>query len=336
MSTSASARIRPSADSVCPLRTVFLHVTPRCNLRCAYCYLPAGGRLRNELSSADLRLIWPDIVRLSANKLVITGGEPLLRADILELLRDLKQADAEHSVTRCLNTNGYRVTPALAEALVGLADEVRVSVDALQERNDAMRGTGSFKAAVRALDTLHRVGFEPKALITVTASGLPDLEELVRLLLEHKITGIRFNPLRPVGRGTEHQGWRVPPDEARSAIRKAWERCRPDATLPPEPEPQPNCGVGRFINILPNGDVYPCHVLTSPEFRCGNVREQSLVEMCRPDGLLAALAALDFKAFASEEPGLASLAIPGTCMGDVYAETRSCPAWSTRLPLAQA
>jgi MoaA/NifB/PqqE/SkfB family radical SAM enzyme len=87
-------------------------------------------------------------VALQPEKAILTGGEPLLRPDILDLLRGLREADPEHRVLRCLNTNGQLVTPELARQLVGLADEVRVSLDALRERNDALRGAGSFAAAI--------------------------------------------------------------------------------------------------------------------------------------------------------------------------------------------
>ena len=50
-------------------------------------------------------------------------------------------ADPRHVVTRCLNSNGRPVTPEVALALVGLADEVRVSIDALEERNDRLRAS---------------------------------------------------------------------------------------------------------------------------------------------------------------------------------------------------
>ncbi len=80
---------------------------------------------------------------------------------------------------RCLNSNGHLVTKDLAQRLVGLADEVRVSIDALETRNDALRGAGNFAAAMRALEIYYSVGFEPKVLVTVTSQSLPDLEELI-------------------------------------------------------------------------------------------------------------------------------------------------------------
>lgn len=276
--------------------------------------------------------------RNTAPKVVFTGGEPLLRADILDLLRGLRDADPEHHVLRCLNTNGHLVTPELAHELVGLADEVRVSLDALPARNDALRGEGNFAAAVRALECYYAVGFEPKVLATLLSPSLPDLEELLCFLIGKKITRINLNGFRPIGRGRRHSEWRVDPQEVRAAVRRASERCFPNQPVlpdPPEPEAQSHCGVGSFLNIMPNGDVFPCHVLIDREFRCGSVREQSLVEICRRSGLLGELGALDFQELARQDKGVAPLTRPNTCMGTVYAETRALPVWRNNLPMLQ-
>ncbi len=318
------------------LKNVFLHVTKACNLRCAYCYFSASQPLPDEMTTEEFTRLWPEMVALRPQKVVFTGGEPLLRSDILELLGGLRAADAEHHVLRCLNTNGHLVTPELARALVGLADEVRVSLDALPERNDALRGEGNFAAAMRALECYYAVGFEPKVLVTITAMSLPDLEALLCLLIEKKITRINLNGFRPIGRGAGHGEWAAKPEEVRAAVRQAQERCYPDKAAPPEPvevESQSNCGVGSFLNIMPNGDVFPCHVLTEREFRCGNVREQSLLEICHRHGLLGQMQALDFQALAQQDERVDELTRPGTCLGNAYAKTRSLPVWNKNLPL---
>jgi MoaA/NifB/PqqE/SkfB family radical SAM enzyme len=276
------------------------------------------------------------MVDLRPEKVVLTGGEPLLRPDILDLLRGLKDADPEHHVIRCLNTNGHLVTKELAKELVGLADEVRVSVDALATRNDVLRGEGNFDAAIRALETYYSVGFEPKVLITVTSESLPDLEELLCFLIQKKLTRINLNNFRPIGRGKGHREWMAETSKARESIRRAWARCYPDRPAPldpPDVDCHTHCGVGQFLNILPNGDVFPCHVLTDREFRCGNVREQPLTEICRKNGLLGALADLDFRELAAQDDKVTDLTRPNTCMGSVYAQTKSLPVWRNNLPL---
>ena len=92
--------------------------------------------------------------------------------------------------------------------------------------------------------------------------------------------------------------------------------------------------MGQFLNVLPNGDVFPCHVLIDREFRCGNVREESLIGICRRNGLLGALAALDFREVARQDASVAELTHPHTCMGVVYAQTGSLPIWQSSIPLA--
>ncbi len=325
-----------SRNDVVQMKNIFLHVTKACNLRCTYCYFSASQPLPDEMTTEEFARLWPEMVALRPQKVVFTGGEPLLRADILALLGGLRAADPEHHVLRCLNTNGHLVTPELARALVGLADEVRVSLDGLAARNDALRGAGNFDAAMRALECYYAVGFEPKVLVTITAMSLPDLEELLCLLIEKKITRINLNGFRPIGRGAGHWEWRAQTEAVREAVRRAWERCYPNESAPPEPpepETQTNCGVGSFLNIMPNGDVFPCHVLTQREFRCGNVREQSLLEICQRSGLLGQLKDLDFPTMAQADERVTELTQPGTCLGNVYAQTKSLSVWKKALPV---
>jgi len=118
-------------------------------------------------------------------------------------------------------------------------------------------------------------------------------------------------------------------------VRGARMRCYPDQLMPsdpPEPESCSNCGVGSFLNIMPNGDVFPCHVLTNREFCCGNVREQSLLEICHRNGLLGELQTLDFHELVRQDERLASLT-QSSCMGEVYAKTKSLPVWRNNLQM---
>lgn len=326
----------PARAETVALRKVYLHVTKACNLRCAYCYFTASKALPDEMSGDELAPLWRELVALGPEKVVFTGGEPLLRSDLFDLLGSLRAADPQHRVLRCLNTNGHLVTPQLAERLVGLADEVRVSVDALAERNDALRGPGSFAAALNALECFHGFGFEPKALVTLTPDTVPDLEDLLCLLFERGITRVNLNGLRPVGRARRNAAWRVDPAEVHAAVLGAWTRCDPQRPPPPAARPPSagtSCGVGQFLNIMPNGDVFPCHVLTQREFCCGNVREESLLAICRRSGLLGHLQAVDLHDLADRDHRLAPLAEPDTCMGAVYAATRELPVWSQSLPI---
>jgi MoaA/NifB/PqqE/SkfB family radical SAM enzyme len=310
-----------------PLRGVFLHVTKACNLRCEYCYFSARLPMPDEMDASEFRRLWPGLVSLRPEKVVFTGGEPLLRRDLHELMADLRAADPGHEVERCLNTNGHRVTREVARSLVGLADEVRVSLDALPARNDALRGAGNFESALEALEAFRAEGFEPKVLVTVTAPVLPDLPELLQFLVRRGFERINLNDLRLIGRGRERSDLVAPAAEVRAALRRAWTLCYPALPVPPDPpvpDLQRHCGVGRFLNILPNGDVYPCHALTREEFRCGSVRRESVVSIASRLGLLAGL---DFVELARRDPAVAGLTTYGACLGAVYEKTRERDLW---------
>ena len=228
------------------------------------------------------------------------------------------------------------MTRSTAKSLVGLVDDVRVSLDAMRVRNDSLRGEGNFDAALRALDHFYEVGFEPKVLITVTSESLPDLEELVTFLIRRNISRFNVNGFRPIGRGEGQWKWRIDSSQIETVLRRAWERADVQQPFPASSsveQQQSHCGVGQFLNVMPNGDVFPCHVLTGREFRCGNVLEQSLLDICRKSTLLGQLADLNFVDLAEQDSDLQELTRPNTCMGNVYAETRTAAAWRNSLPM---
>ena len=323
-----------TVPTLLPMQTVFVHVTKLCNLSCGYCYFSAKQAMPAEMDANEFDLLWPEIIALRPAKVVLTGGEPLLREDIFTLLSHMRTADPEHHVKRCLNTNGHAVTQGVSDRLIGFVDEVRVSLDGLAGTNDQLRGKGNFQAAVHAIDCLQISGFEPKVLITVTSASISDLEELLCFLYAREIRRVSLNMLRPIGRAIGRWDLRANAREVMAIVERVNKRFAPDAHSTPEPlrNECANCGVGQFLNILPNGDVFPCHVLTRPEFRCGNVRESSLLDICVTHGLLNELSQLDFGSLASRDNRLSELGRKGVCMGNVYAKTDDVDVWREELP----
>jgi len=300
-----------------PIKKIYLHVTKSCNLQCSYCYFSSQNRVSNELTLNEFDKLFSEIVTLNPMKIIFTGGEPLLRSDILQLIRCLRDADPENRIVRCLNTNGHLVTKEIAHALVDLVDEVRVSLDALRQRNDLIRGTGNFDNAIQAINTLYSVGFEPKVLITFTSVSAPDLEELVCLLLSKGIKRISVNEFRPIGRGLGRNEWQVDISEAQKVIQHVYRRYGIDVPSGLNKEPlktSRNCGVGQFLNIMPNGDVFPCHALTQQKFHCGNIREHCLLDICQSGGLLGVLQSMDFNQLAFRDQQRGRLIGSGGCM----------------------
>src|SRR5262245_50546962 len=91
------------------LRNVFVHLTKACNLRCRYCYFSASKPLPDELTTSELKKLWPQVAGLRPLKIVLTGGEPLVRDDIVEVLENLRAATRRQPIFCAINTNGILV-----------------------------------------------------------------------------------------------------------------------------------------------------------------------------------------------------------------------------------
>lgn len=213
-----------------PLRDLRISVTDRCNFRCPYCmpkevFGPGYAFLKDPqlMTLAELMRIAGAFVRGGVEKIRLTGGEPLLRADLPDLIRGLKQQLAVKDVA--LTTNGWLLeqrATALREA--GL-DRVNVSVDSLrQETAGRMNGLG-FKVdrVLRGIDAAARLGLRVK-INTVVQRGVNDGEllELAAYFRERQLP-LRFIEFMDVG-NTNH--WRqdqvVPAREVVERLAAQW------------------------------------------------------------------------------------------------------------------
>lgn len=167
-----------------PLRDLRISVTDRCNFRCPYCmpaeiFGPGHAFLRDpQLMKLDeLTRIVRAFRALGVEKVRLTGGEPLLRSDVPELIRRLKQEQGIRDVA--LTTNGWlleKLAPALKAA--GL-DRVNVSVDSLDDATAGKLNGLGFKISrvLRGIDAAAALGL-PVKINTVVQRGVNDGELL--------------------------------------------------------------------------------------------------------------------------------------------------------------
>jgi cyclic pyranopterin phosphate synthase len=164
-----------------PLRDLRISVTDRCNLRCTYCMPKERFGEKYVFLPREALLTFEEIVRvaraaagLGARKLRITGGEPLLRRDLANLVAMLRQIEGIEDIA--LTTNGL-LLPQFAEALreAGL-DRVTVSLDSL---NDAvfqqMNGLGEpVSRVLEGIAAAEAAGFGPLKINVVVQRGVND------------------------------------------------------------------------------------------------------------------------------------------------------------------
>ncbi len=161
---------------------VLLQVTNRCNMTCDFCDFWPHGDKAGELGVADYAKLSDDLAELGCFLVSVEGGEPLVRKDLLEIIRAL----ARHHVP-VLYTNGWFVTAELAEALfeAGVA-QVGVSIDyASAARHDARRGIeGATERAWRAIEHLKAAATHPERQVHVMSVLMEENREALEPLLK--------------------------------------------------------------------------------------------------------------------------------------------------------
>ncbi len=199
------------------IRYVRVSVTDRCDLRCTYC-MPEGGE--KEHGSRPEILTFEQtarLVRVLAQGGVVrarfTGGEPLLRKDIVELVALVHRFAPD--VALCLTTNATRLDRYAADLFRAGLRKLNVSLDTIDpDRFREVTRGGDVARVVRGIEDARRAGFDGVSLNAVALRGINDDEfgTLVDWAWEHGITP-RFIELMPIGEGARlpasmQIGWR--------------------------------------------------------------------------------------------------------------------------------
>jgi len=207
---SRSSGAEPSASFDRPY-VVSWNLTYRCNLACEHCYLDAGPNPlvkteefsdRSELSTEDCYRVIDEIAAFAPECLtILTGGEPLLRRDILPIVRRC----AERGLWPVVGTNGVKVTANVARLLKEAGGRgVALSLDALDaERHDRFRAVrGAWQNTVTGAEVLRDEGLPFLVQTTVGLHNLGELEEIAAFAcdrLQARVWNLYF--LVPTGRG---------------------------------------------------------------------------------------------------------------------------------------
>ncbi len=184
-----------------------ISVTDRCNLRCVYCLPQAGVQwqlLENQLSAKEIACIAETAVQGGVKRVRLTGGEPLVRPDIIEIVARLASIPGIDEVS--LTTNAM-LLEKLAQPLANAGlKRVNVSLDTLDaDKFRRITRGGNIDRLWRGIAAAEDAGLTPLKLNTVVVNGLnaDELSALARLTIENP-WHVRFIELMPVGNA---QNW---------------------------------------------------------------------------------------------------------------------------------
>jgi radical SAM protein with 4Fe4S-binding SPASM domain len=187
------------------LRYLELQITDKCNLKCRHCYIGKGRG--DELSIEVVRNTLGEFERMQGLRVLITGGEPLLhnRFDAInEML-------PEFLVRKVLFTNGLLIDRRVLQGLQ--VDEIQVSIDGLEHAHDALRGAGSFRRAVRAIEAAAAAGLEISVSTMIHPRNLGDFVEMEKRFRSLGVKDWTVDVPCISGRLGEHPDFQVDPEQ---------------------------------------------------------------------------------------------------------------------------
>ncbi len=178
--------------------TVWLHLTTRCNLHCAYCYAPRRPQTMSpETARAAVQAVFRSALlqRFGMVKLKYAGGEPTLAPGLVRLLHNEAQAAARQSGIRLaevLLSNGTTLSERMVAYLAAEKIGLMLSLDGIGPVHDRQRagadGAGSFSRLEAALSRALQAGLRPHLSITITSLNVARLEETAAFALDRGLT----------------------------------------------------------------------------------------------------------------------------------------------------
>lgn len=155
-----------------PVTNLRISLTPRCNLKCAYCHREGEKKSGNEIPFEDLREIFRVAELFNINSIKLTGGEPLLRKDICEIISIIPE-----KMQSSLTTNGTLLADRGHELREAGLSRVNISMDSLNpERYREITGMDYLDRVLDGIDSALHEGLTPVKLNVVMLTGVNDDE----------------------------------------------------------------------------------------------------------------------------------------------------------------
>ena len=314
---------------------VDLSVTNRCNLHCPFCFADSkdSSPFTEELSVDELFKLFSDLENINVLRVALTGGEPFLRQDIMEIITKF----SSFNFAKTINTNGTLINEEIAMELSNLnIDRICISLDGSNSKiHNRIRGLGTFSKVIRGIELLKENEVPVSTLFTLNKYNVENLLECIKFNEKIGMDYMTVMMLCPTGRASD--GKLLPnKDQWYPILLKLSQMLKNDEInlkfkiVPPNESPiwwqlyfplefydctdflqywpfneNPNtnsikreisCQAGvKACSIIQNGDVYGCDfMIGNDELKAGNIRSSTFKEIWDHSSVFKQLRNLSF------------------------------------------
>lgn len=277
--------------------TAVWEVTMGCNMQCKHCGSKCKEPLPGELTTEEALDLCDQIGELGLKWITLSGGEPLIRKDVCQLIERLRK----NNVIPNIITNGWLLTEEMLDNLIEAGvGSLAISIDGIGEKHDYMRRSGSYERDMQALELMAKKNVTPAVITTVTRGNIDTLEAMYEIFKEKQVKLWQLQIGLPMGSLKEQSELILQPEQIEdlldfmySKLNQSEMKVYPadcigyytdkDSILrgmifgSEQPVVWEGCGAGKHgFGILHNGDILGCTSIRDRQFIEGNIRERSL------------------------------------------------------------
>lgn len=284
------------------------NTTNACNLYCAHCYRESGEKAKGELNTEEGKKLIEEIARAGFQIMIFSGGEPLSRPDIFELISHARA----QGLRPVLGSNGTLITVEMAQKLkdAGLL-AAGISLDSLDPtKHDKLRGqAGAWQAAVNGMKNCQAVGLGFQIHTTVMDWNESEIEAMMDFAVEIGARAHHIFFLIPTGRGEDIVDMALDREAYEDVLRRIMTKAK-EVPIEVKPTCAPQfirvadqvghkqrfskgCLAGiTYCIISPKGDVQPCAYL---KMEIGNVRDKAFDEIWAENETFKTLRTMEYE-----------------------------------------
>lgn len=320
--------VDPKIDSA------IFEITTKCNIFCLHC-LEGGSRESKELTTKEIFNLIDELHFLKVYRIVLTGGEPLLRDDLEDIIRRC----TEKNIRATVFTNGILVTRELLERIKGLNVLFRFSLDGADAAtHDKIRGEGNFEKTVNAMRLCQQLGVHTGIACTINSLNFGQYFDILDLANELGSKETELSEIKDIGNASHERGLLLTQEQLEQMRVNSLEVASKnvsfskgmgfdrmaEVTMAGSKKRKYSCNAGiSTCFISSDGSVFPCMLFKQfEEFNAGNVTKESLSDIWLNSDVFSRMRGLEVTKITPCVGCECFDACPGGCRALAYAQTR--------------